>query len=217
MYHKEKINSEIGKIASWNDEKGFGFIAPDSGGKSIFLHINDFSKKHRRPMQGLSVVYTVSKDSKGRFCATDVYPEKGHKEVSRADIQKISSIFISSTFSCIVIGLVLLGKLPLIVLIFYAVVSVVTFCLYAKDKSAAQSGKWRTTEKTLHLFSLLGGWPGAAIAQSHLRHKSTKFSFRIVYWLTVTINCCIFGWLLTPQGTHLLWILLRTIRRISLS
>jgi hypothetical protein len=28
-----------GKIATWNDEKGFWFIAPNAGGKQIFIHI----------------------------------------------------------------------------------------------------------------------------------------------------------------------------------
>jgi cold shock CspA family protein len=89
---------EIGKITSWNDKKGFGFISSDSGGKSVFIHMNDFSKRHKRPVQGLSVVYSLSKDSRGRVCATNVYPEKGHKEVTTAGKQKVSAIIICSAF-----------------------------------------------------------------------------------------------------------------------
>jgi len=209
------MRSEIGKISSWNDEKGFGFITPNSGGKSVFIHINDFSKRQKRPIQGLSVIYRLSKDSRGRICAANVYSEKDHREVTKEDKQKVLSIFISSAFICTVIGLVLLNKLPLIVLGFYIVVSALTFGLYAKDKSAAQTGKWRTAESTLHLFSLVGGWPGAAIAQSQLRHKSKKLSFRVVYWFTVITNCGILGWLLTPEGTYKLEIILRNIRKIN--
>ncbi|HQC72339.1 MAG TPA: cold shock domain-containing protein [Candidatus Competibacteraceae bacterium] len=29
-----------GKIADWNNEKGFGFINPDEGGKNVFVHIS---------------------------------------------------------------------------------------------------------------------------------------------------------------------------------
>jgi uncharacterized membrane protein YsdA (DUF1294 family)/cold shock CspA family protein len=209
------MTSEIGKITSWNDNKGFGFVTPNSGGKSVFIHINDFSKRHKRPIQGLSVIYTLSKDSKGRLCATNVFPEKGHKEVTKTDKQKILSIFISSAFICTVIGLVLLHKLPIIVLGFYVVASAWTFGLYAKDKSAAQSGKWRTSESTLHLFSLAGGWPGAAIAQSQLRHKSKKLSFKLVYWFTVIINCGFLGWLLTPEGTYQLDMILKSLKNIN--
>lgn len=205
------MTSEIGKITSWNDEKGYGFIASKSGGKSVFIHINEFSKRHNRPIQGLSVTYSLSKDSRGRICATNVYPENGHKKVTKADKQKVLSIFIISSFFSLIVGLFLLSKLPLIILSVYIAVSVLTFGLYAKDKSAAQTGRWRTSESTLHLFSLIGGWPGATIAQSLLRHKSNKFSFRVVYWFTVIVNCGILGWLLTPEGNFKLKMILKNI------
>ncbi|MEZ9823063.1 DUF1294 domain-containing protein [Shewanella sp. 10N.286.45.A1] len=35
---------------------------------------------------------------------------------------------------------------------------------------------------------MLGGWPGALLAQQVLRHKSEKTSFKIVLWLTVVSN-----------------------------
>lgn len=207
-----KMTSQQGKITSWNDEKGFGFITPNSEGKSVFFHIHDFSKRHKRPTQGLSVTYSRSKDSKGRLCATNVYPEKGHNEATKADKQKVLSIFISSAFISAIVGLVLFNKLPLIILVLYIAVSALTFGLYVKDKSASQSGKWRTSESTLHLFSIVGGWPGAAIAQSHLRHKSKKVSFKIVYWITVIINCGLLGYLLTPEGSYKLNMILKNIK-----
>ena len=72
--------------------------------------------------------------------------------------------------------------------------------MYALDKSAAKNGKWRTPERTLHIMSLVGGWPGAIIAQQKLRHKSKKNSFRFVLWITVLLNCGAFTWLFTPNG-----------------
>lgn len=74
------------------------------------------------------------------------------------------------------------------ILVFYIILSVVTFIVYALDKSAAEQHRWRIQEKTLHLLSLLGGWPGAWIAQRMLRHKTQKVSFQIVYWATVGFN-----------------------------
>ncbi len=73
--------------------------------------------------------------------------------------------------------------------------------MYAKDKYAAKRDGWRTAESTLHTLSLLGGWPGAKIAQSFLRHKSKKIVFRITYWLTVIANCGLLYWLITPKGS----------------
>ena len=146
------MTSKIGKITSWNYEKGFGFITPNTGGKSVFFHINDFSKRHQRPIQGLSVNFNLSTDPRGRICATHVYPEKGHKEASKADKQKLFSIFLCSAFFGIIGGLVFLKMLPFVILGVYLVISALTFILYAKDKSAAPSENWRTSESTLHLF-----------------------------------------------------------------
>ena len=76
--------------------------------------------------------------------------------------------------------------------------------MYIKDKLAAEWDEWRTPENTLHLVSLIGGWPGALIAQSKIRHKSKKMSFKIVYWITVVMNCSLLVWLLSPQSSTVL-------------
>jgi len=78
-----------------------------------------------------------------------------------------------------------------IILLWYVVISVATFILYAIDKSAAVHQRWRVRENTLHLISILGGWPGAFLGQTLFRHKTQKRSFRIVFWLTVTVNLII--------------------------
>ena len=70
----------------------------------------------------------------------------------------------------------------------YAVMSVVTFVVYAWDKRAAKKERWRVRERTLHLLELLCGWPGAMVAQNLIRHKSRKVSFRVVFWLMVALN-----------------------------
>lgn len=78
----------------------------------------------------------------------------------------------------------------------YLVMSVVAYATYARDKSAARAGRRRTPEKTLHLMALLGGWPGALLAQRRLRHKSSKTSFLVTFWLTVVLNLGALAWLL---------------------
>jgi uncharacterized membrane protein YsdA (DUF1294 family) len=77
----------------------------------------------------------------------------------------------------------------------YLIITLLTFVIYAKDKSAAKKGSWRIPESTLHLLSLLGGWPGALIAQQTLRHKSKKQPFRFVFCITVFLNCSVFAFL----------------------
>jgi len=104
-----------------------------------------------------------------------------------------------------IVGLsIYFNKLPIHVLGAYLLLSMVTFIAYAIDKSAAQSGSWRTSEGTLHVLALLGGWPGAMLAQQTLRHKSRKASFRGTFWFTVLLNCAGFAWLYTSEGRVLL-------------
>lgn len=195
------MESEIGTVTTWNDEKGFGFITPKSGEKQIFIHVNEFSKEHKRPIQGLSVSFNRKTDPRGRNYAVNVYPLKGHKKVDKANAQLLFSIIFSSTFFVIIAILVAINKLPIIIIGAYIILSLVAFGMYKKDKSAAEWDEWRTPESTLHLISLIGGWPGALIAQNKLRHKSKKLSFKVAYWATVMINCGTLAWLLTPDGS----------------
>lgn len=83
---------------------------------------------------------------------------------------------------------------------FYSALSLLTFIIYARDKKAAQKGGWRTSEKTLHLLALLGGWPGALLGQKILRHKSRKQPFKVILWLTIISNSALLLYLLTPAG-----------------
>lgn len=83
----------------------------------------------------------------------------------------------------------------------YAVMSVVTFVVYAADKSAARQGRRRVSESTLHALSIIGGWPGALLGQQVLRHKTRKQPFRTVFWVTVVVNCALVaGVLALAQG-----------------
>ncbi|MEH3023916.1 MAG: DUF1294 domain-containing protein [Pseudomonas oryzihabitans] len=70
----------------------------------------------------------------------------------------------------------------------YLLASVVTFFLYRHDKQRARDRGWRVPERMLHLGELLGGWPGALIAQQRFRHKTVKLSFRLVFFAIVALH-----------------------------
>lgn len=61
-----------GRLAEWNDDRGFGFITPLEGGPRIFVHVRQFTRDKRRPMALDLVTYDVDKDARGRRCATQV-------------------------------------------------------------------------------------------------------------------------------------------------
>lgn len=189
-----------GKITKWDDDKGFGFIAPNTAGKQVFIHISAFNNRTKRLEINQEVIYTLSTDKHGRPRAENA-TLLGDNLCQNSN-KRNGTFLILFSVSCLVIVsmLAVTGGIPLPLLAIYFGCSIITFAAYAMDKSAAQRGAWRTSESTLHLLSLLGGWPGAIFAQQKLRHKSKKQSFRFVFWITVILNCGVFVWLLTPNG-----------------
>ena len=89
-----------------------------------------------------------------------------------------------------------LEYIPIYIALIYFTLSLVTLIVYWVDKSKAKRNVWRTPESTLHFLALFGGWPGAAIGQHIFRHKTQKKGFRLVFWLTIVINCGVIAWLL---------------------
>jgi uncharacterized membrane protein YsdA (DUF1294 family)/cold shock CspA family protein len=197
-----------GRITTWKDEKGFGFITPNGGGDQVFVHISSFPNRQRRPEANELVTYEFKVDRTGRAQA-DTVAFVGEKTTPSAPPGRssIPPIFAVCVLVFVVVA-VIVGRLPVVVLALYLVASFVAFVAYAFDKSAAARNQWRTQESTLHLFALVGGWPGALAAQRMLRHKSAKASFQATFWITVVLNCGALGWLFSPSGARALQSLL---------
>ena len=200
-----------GKLVTWDDACGFGFIEPIADGPRVFVHIKAIKDaRGQRPIEGNILTYTLGKDKTGRTCAENVafsISSRVSRKHSSENQERIGSTLKSLGITILVFGFFVLatimvatGKLAPTVLFTYFVMSALTFCMYARDKSSAQRGDWRIPERMLHILSSVGGWPGAIIAQEGLRHKTRKKSFRFEFWCTLVFNLLVFSWLCTASG-----------------
>ncbi len=93
-----------GTLRNWNDERGFGFIAPTHGGRELFVHVSAFPRDGSRPTVGETLTYELGQGKDGKPQAIRVYrtavgrtslpPRKGHSRArgSRSPLVKIVSL-----------------------------------------------------------------------------------------------------------------------------
>lgn len=206
-----------GTVCYWRDDKGFGFLATASG-ERLFFHIRDFeTAPYRRPQQGDLLYFQQGQDKQHRPCAlslqlsapTTALITPSTKTMSDQgpaiyQIQHQAWCFRYLFFAVLVLSL-LAGSFAFTVPLFYLEASLFTYWLYQIDKKLACSGQQsRLPEESLQMFSLIGGWPGAWLAQKRLHHKVHKAPFQREFRFVIYGNSCFLLWLLSESGTDFL-------------
>lgn len=194
-----------GLLTTWNDERGFGFIQPFAGGQEIFVHVKAFPGGGTRPAPNLKVTFEVEMALDGKKKAKNVRPLRVARPNSNPAFTPIgkwskSSVVALCSFTLVFLVVNIIWRPTPLFAIGYLLASLACFLFYGHDKNAAESGEWRISEAALLMTGLIGGWPGGLVAQQLFRHKTSKVSFQVVFWVTVVINVVGVLWMTTPLG-----------------
>jgi uncharacterized membrane protein YsdA (DUF1294 family)/cold shock CspA family protein len=186
-----------GTLKAWNDDRGFGFIAPARGDEEVFVHIKAFGRRAGRPVVGQLLTFEVEVGPGGRKRARNVQlGGAARSSIARREERpaawNAASLLAIPLLIALYVGVSLQWRVSPLWAAAYAMASIVTFFAYAFDKTAATRGTWRTSEATLLGLGLACGWPGGLLAQQWLRHKSSKPAFRRAFWVTVAVNLAAF-------------------------
>lgn len=205
-----------GIINSWKKDKGFGFIRPSNGGKDVFIHLRDLKHSDYQPKLGDIVYFKVIADKDGKVRAYDAFIQgqaisnKHRQKTFRKNnpiSKKSSPNYLVTPFILLVAACPFVFSAALIIdnynfipLFAYLLLSLITFIVYAYDKTKAHHNAWRVSEQTLHLLAFFGGWPGALITQRLIRHKNKKTSFQTTTWLIIFFHMAIWAGITLPNS-----------------
>lgn len=175
-----------GTLVMWNDPKGFGFVRPDGSEEDYFVHISVFKKgMSRRPEIG-DVIHFRPADLPGKKRCSFALVENIEEPQERKPFVLIPKHRSWATNLLIITPLVLSGYLLLIAknplpFFSYVIFSLLTMILYGADKAHAAIKSWRVPEIYLHILEIMGGWPGALMAQNDFRHKTRKSLYQVIF------------------------------------
>ncbi len=214
-----------GRLKSWDDAKGFGFIQPLSGGAEVFAHIS-VMRGDRRPQPGDEVLFIEGRDERGRPRAEHLRlagelsldrqsirrkpktpgtaapvvrkaaAKSTHRSATQGSIQNFSSKALVLALLCI------LPLLGCVTLFGKGLWWVLPLYLLASLLSFLQYWLDKRSAQSGDRRTA-GGWPGALIAQQTFRHKTRKASYQAVFWLIVAVHQLFWIDLLLLDGTYI--------------
>ncbi len=88
-----------------------------------------------------------------------------------------------------------IGVLPVAIVCWVLLWSVVAFICYGADKRKARKGRFRISEATLLILGAIGGAAGALLGMRIFRHKTKHWYFWAVNGLALLVHVALIVWL----------------------
>ncbi len=129
---------------------------------------------------GDKISFEIGSDPKGRTCATNAFHLNDGGRITILSLLVTLGLLVLPAFA-----LHRSGINPLWAIGYIFGISGITYLAYASDKRRARAKQWRVSEAQLHLMEMVGGWPGAFLAQRNLRHKCSKGNYQLVFWTII--------------------------------
>ena len=144
-------------LVEWKDEKGYGFARLPGGTDRVFVHIRSMQRNTPRPKKGDML---------------DLVLVEGRKGLAGQDVRILNEVEIAHALPYHVVTatmlfilaqlVVILGKAPFALVVYYTLMGSLSIYLYGRDKQAAIAGLWRVSEAHLLTIDLLGGIIGGS-------------------------------------------------------
>lgn len=176
------MTTHVARIIEWDEANGYGSLAHETG--RVFLHTRNFKHHHRIPRLGDTVLYQIGLDDRKREIAV------------HAVLLRCGGLFhhLKPTWPS------LLLVMPIVAIIFaptpypfwYSLayilsISIITYIVMQRTYRRSYSTHKLPPDSTLHIFELIGGWPGSYVAQHSRTMPGRRLGYRLAYWAIVII------------------------------
>ena len=182
-------------LVEWKDDKGYGFARLPGGTDRIFVHAKSLQHSAPRPKKGDVLELELVEGRKGP-AAENVRVLTDIEIAHRLPYHVVTATMLFILAQLVVI----LGKAPFGLVVFYTLMGALSIYLYGRDKQAAIAGLWRVSENQLLAVDLFGGIIGGLLAQQRYWHKTSKEKYQTRVYAIVVLH----AGLLAALGSGLL-------------
>ncbi|MDF1861428.1 MAG: hypothetical protein P1U87_14525 [Verrucomicrobiales bacterium] len=171
------------KVITWSNHEGSGFLS-FSEEEVIPVYAKDFQRFHRRPQEGDRVLHNLASGEGEWPHATDVVLLR-----ARGLFHDLKGAW-PTLFLVLPILAFLIAPLPggfFHCVAYVFLLSAATFLLYHCHEFRRDGIGNCTPDSALHFLELLGGWPGAILAQHQIGTEFSRKRYQFFFWIIVGI------------------------------